>query len=529
MKRIIIKADGSLNIIDQDIPKVSLGDTVVIELQSPTVNDYSLRVDFDLPREVSYLRPMSLVDEDKWTYTIPSQVLGAVSQKNTSTTLPTYITAYEVVNNTINENEGYTNKLGTYDTLTDLQNAHPTATSSDYAVVGDIIYKWDNEWVDSGLQEKLISQATTNIDIPVDKFVQNTQELVDSTLTDQVLEMISNLQVDSNTFADYKTNWYFENGGLIPEDSEFNEPGYKTPGIFYTITSDPAERSIYITYDTSGGRQTQIRINGNATNPIKITEVEYNFTTKELISTNVAVEGKLTDNNFTTALKDRLENLLVEKDLSGYTTADILQDGLVYINEGGTAKKATISDLRSVILQGVVGLSIELVDTLPTEGQGGTLYLVPLADGTGDQNKAEYLWLKGQWEQIGTTKLSLKAEDIEYNTETVKTALDRKVDEAPIDGNQYVRQDESWISPFKEKTQITILTTDWDTNNQYTVTKPKKLDGSNYDVVYLFPEDYQLYADMEIIKVSEDTDTITIEAKNIDNVADIIIYVKGVV
>ena len=102
----------------------------------------------------------------------------------------------------------------------------------------------------------------------------------------------------------------------------------------------------------------------------------------------------------------------------------------------------------------------------------------------------------------------LSASDISYNSGTVKTELD----------------DNS-----KPKEDTTILAGDWDTNNQYVINKFDKPNGDKYDVYQIIPHDYQLYSDMEILVIAEDTDTITIETKAPDNIADITLSIKGVI
>ena len=211
MKKIYITADSQLNITDYEQPKISLGDTVVIELTSSVNNTYSIRYDFVLPNEsASYLRQAMLIDTNLWSYELPNTVLSAVSSKNKAVTLEGYITAYNVINNTINEAEGFINKLGNYTIPSELPVS--ATVGVDYAVVAfeeDGITANENiwqytatGWEDSGLKEKLTSVASTTINIAVDKFIQNSQELVDATVTDLILE---NLATNNATVLDHET------------------------------------------------------------------------------------------------------------------------------------------------------------------------------------------------------------------------------------------------------------------------------------------------------------------------------------
>lgn len=63
--------------------------------------------------------------------------------------------------------------------------------------------------------------------------------------------------------------------------------------------------------------------------------------------------------------------------------------------------KQEIDDL----INGIVKLTIQTVDTLPESGQENILYLVPVKtpDEENRNIKEEYLWINGKWELIGTT------------------------------------------------------------------------------------------------------------------------------
>lgn len=204
IKKIHITADSDLNITDQTQPKISLGDTVVIELASDINNEFSLSVDFKLPNPSDYNRTMTLVAPNLWRYEIPNSVLQAVSKENNAVILLSFITAFEIINNTENENLGFTNKLGTFNTPAELP---PTATSGvDYAVVlleedgitpNENIWQFDAGWTDSGLKEKKVTVSTADIEIDIDKFVQNTQELIDVNITTITNERLAKLENDN--------------------------------------------------------------------------------------------------------------------------------------------------------------------------------------------------------------------------------------------------------------------------------------------------------------------------------------------
>ncbi len=60
------------------------------------------------------------------------------------------------------------------------------------------------------------------------------------------------------------------------------------------------------------------------------------------------------------------------------------------------------------IVDGIVGISFEVVASLPASGDAGTIYLVSNS-GTGQNIYDEYVWLtaSNRWEKIGTTDVDL--------------------------------------------------------------------------------------------------------------------------
>ena len=99
---------------------------------------------------------------------------------------------------------------------------------------------------------------------------------------------------------------------------------------------------------------------------------------------------------------------------------------------------------------------------------------------------------------------------------------ENKVDEAPADGNKYARQDEGWSQIVGLKQEVTIETGDWDSDNQYSISKLNGFDDYLISYAIGFADKF---AEMEIKVVAEDDSTITIECESPD---DITILVKGV-
>jgi hypothetical protein len=62
----------------------------------------------------------------------------------------------------------------------------------------------------------------------------------------------------------------------------------------------------------------------------------------------------------------------------------------------------------NTLLSGVTGISVEVVDALPTSGKNGVIYLVAHSHGTGDAYD-EYVWVAStaEFEKIGSTDIDL--------------------------------------------------------------------------------------------------------------------------
>lgn len=65
------------------------------------------------------------------------------------------------------------------------------------------------------------------------------------------------------------------------------------------------------------------------------------------------------------------------------------------------------------LINGITQPKVQIVQQLPSSGDVGTLYLVALSDGSGQNLYSEYVWTGSAFEQIGTTSFQL---DIVQNT-----------------------------------------------------------------------------------------------------------------
>lgn len=75
------------------------------------------------------------------------------------------------------------------------------------------------------------------------------------------------------------------------------------------------------------------------------------------------------------------------------------------INDEAATRELEISELRSEIAA-LPKFKILIVDQLPAEGDGVTLYLVATGDKSGNEY-TEYVFVDGKWEEIGTQSLDL--------------------------------------------------------------------------------------------------------------------------
>lgn len=74
------------------------------------------------------------------------------------------------------------------------------------------------------------------------------------------------------------------------------------------------------------------------------------------------------------------------------------------ITDAMTAEQ--ITNAINDAIGGVTGISFEVVDSLPTTGETGKIYLVAHAHGAKDQYD-EYIYYSNEWEKIGSTDIDL--------------------------------------------------------------------------------------------------------------------------
>lgn len=86
--------------------------------------------------------------------------------------------------------------------------------------------------------------------------------------------------------------------------------------------------------------------------------------------------------------------------------AEAAQDGVDTINAAGYQTAADVTRKINEALDGVTGISYEVVQSLPATGETGTIYLLA-NNGTAPNIYDEYIWTGSGYEKIGTTDVDL--------------------------------------------------------------------------------------------------------------------------
>lgn len=122
-----------------------------------------------------------------------------------------------------------------------------------------------------------------------------------------------------------------------------------------------------------------VKVNGTALVPDSTRNVDVT------VPTDAQIEQKIEGYGYQTA--SQVETKITGK---GYQTSDQVQSAI------------------NSALSGVTGIDIQVVESLPTTGSKGVIYLVAHAHGSGDSYD-EYVWLSGKktYEKIGNTDVDL--------------------------------------------------------------------------------------------------------------------------
>lgn len=129
-----------------------------------------------------------------------------------------------------------------------------------------------------------------------------------------------------------------------------------------------------------------------------------------------------TDNNYTTTDKNKLAGIAsgaevnVQSDWSVTTTTS---DAYIknkptkvsqFTNDSGFQNATQVQNAINAALADITGIEFQIVQTLPSTGEKGVIYLVPNS-GSGNNSYDEYIWITNgstsKFEKIGTTDVDL--------------------------------------------------------------------------------------------------------------------------
>ena len=167
-----------------------------------------------------------------------------------------------------------------------------------------------------------------------------------------------------------------------------------------------------------------VKVNGTTMTPDSTRNVDITVPTDAQIGskiegygyqTSVQVEKAITDKGYQTA-----ENVKSTVEGYGYQTGSQVESK---ITAKGYQTSAQVQSAINSALSGIAGIDIQVVESLPTTGTKGVIYLVPHTHGSSD-NYDEYVWVssKNAYEKIGNTDIDLsgyiKKTDITEVTDT---------------------------------------------------------------------------------------------------------------
>lgn len=129
-----------------------------------------------------------------------------------------------------------------------------------------------------------------------------------------------------------------------------------------------------------------------------------------------------TDNNFTGALKTKLEGIAAGAQVNVIETIKV--NGTIVTptgkavnitvptvvsdltNDAGYQTSAQVTAAIAAAVGEITGVSFEIVQSLPATGENGTIYLLSNG-GSGTNAYDEYIYINNSWEKIGTTAVDL--------------------------------------------------------------------------------------------------------------------------
>lgn len=132
------------------------------------------------------------------------------------------------------------------------------------------------------------------------------------------------------------------------------------------------------------------------------------------------VEGKtLTSNDFTDALKDKLDNIEAGAKMNIQSDWNAVSGDALILNkpaiptatsqlrnDSGYQTASEVEQSINAALADIIGIDYEVVTELPQTGKAGTIYLISHTHGANDVYD-EYIYYNNSWEKIGNTDIDL--------------------------------------------------------------------------------------------------------------------------
>ena len=129
-----------------------------------------------------------------------------------------------------------------------------------------------------------------------------------------------------------------------------------------------------------------------------------------------------TDNNFTTTLKNKLNGIATGAEVnvqSDWSVTSTSSDAYIknkptkvsqFTNDSGFQNATQVQNAINAAIEDITGIEFQIVQTLPSTGEKGIIYLVPNS-GSGNNSYDEYIWITNgstsKFEKIGTTDVDL--------------------------------------------------------------------------------------------------------------------------
>ena len=279
--------------------------------------------------------------------------------------------------------------------------------------------------IEAGADENIIEGiAVNNVDIPpVNKRVNLTVPTKVSQLTNdekfqtntEVASAIKNSGYQANVIETVKVN-----GSILDVDSKksvnitvptnnnvlTNGAGYQTASdVSSALANSGYQANVIETVKVNNVALTPSSKAVNITVPTKVSDLtnDKKFQTDTQVASAIKGSGYQANvietvkvNNVALVPTSKAVNITVPTDNSALT------------NGAGYQTAKNVTDAINEAIGGLTGISFEIVETLPTQGKTGVIYLIAHSHGTKD-NYDEYIWLEKSksYEKIGNTDVDL--------------------------------------------------------------------------------------------------------------------------